>query len=241
VNPLLEVRSLTFQLNTFKLNEVTLTLSRGDYLVLLGQSGCGKSTLLKAIAGWYPVPRGAVVLNGDDTFGRVPHLRRVGYVAQTLDLFPHLNVEDNIRFGLKYSIGAPNEKRLCFERIVDAMELAPLLQRSITRLSGGEASRVAIARCLVTNPRLLLLDEPLSGIDEPARPSILRTLRMIHDELGIATIHVTHDREEARHIGQRCAVMRAGRIEQVGTVTEVFESPASAFVAAFLDTKSRSC
>jgi len=238
VTPLLELRNLTVRLNGFALQGISLSLMRGDYLLLLGPSGCGKTTLLRTLVGAHPVGAGQLFLEGEDAGGLPPHRRRIGYVAQTVDLFPHMDVAANIRFGLAYLPLAAEEKDLRFERIVELLGVRGLLGRSTANLSGGEGKRVAMARSLVVNPRALLLDEPLSGIDEFARPEMLRTLRMLHDELGTATIHVTHDRDEARRIGGRCAVMRAGRIEQVGMTEEIFRAPTTPFVAEFLGTKN---
>ncbi len=232
--PLLELRNLTVRLNGFALQGISLSLMRGDYLVLLGPSGCGKSTLLRTLVGAYAVEPGVLFLEGEDAGALPPHLRRIGYVAQSVDLFPHMDVAANIRFGLAYLPLTAQEKRLQFERIVELLGVRALLGRSPANLSGGEGKRVAMARSLVVSPRALLLDEPLSGIDEFARPEMLRTLRMLHDELGTATVHVTHDRDEARRIGGRCAVMRAGKIEQIGATEEIFRAPATPFVAEFL-------
>lgn len=232
--PLLELRNLNLRVGMFALEKISLSLLRGDYLVLLGPSGCGKTTLLRAIVGAHPAPQGALFLEGEDAGSLPVHLRRLGYVAQTVDLFPHMDVASNIRFGLAYLPISKREKELRFERIVALLGVQELLSRRPANLSGGEGKRVALARSLAVGPRALLLDEPLSGIDEYARPEMLRTLKMLHDELGTATIHVTHDRDEARGIGGRCAVMRAGRIEQAGTTEEIFTAPATRFVAEFL-------
>ena len=225
------------RLNGFALQGISLSLMRGDYLVLLGPSGCGKTTLLRTLVGAHSVEAGQLFLEGEEAGSLPPHLRRIGYVAQSADLFPHMDVAANIRFGLAYLPLTAQEKRLRFERIVELLGVRALLSRRPANLSGGEGKRVAMARSLVVAPRALLLDEPLSGIDEHARPEMLRTLLMLHDELGTATIHVTHGRDEARRIGGRCAVMRAGWIEQAGTAEEIFRAPATPFVAEFLGAK----
>lgn len=234
MSSLLTIEGLNMTLGDFRMGPLSLTLERGDYLVLLGPSGCGKTSLLRAIAGVYDAPPGKMLLDGGDVGTLAPHKRRIGYVAQAVDLFPHISVARNVLFGLKYVKATPDEKRAGFGRIVDLLGLSSLLHRAPATLSGGESKRAALARSLVVNPRILLLDEPLSMLDYNARAGMLDILKMIHDELGTATIHVTHDREEAWTLGGRCAVMRDGNIEQTGRVEELFRRPASRFVAEFL-------
>lgn len=234
MTPLLEIRKLKLGLGAFTLGEMSLALAPGDYLVLLGPSGCGKTSLLRAVAGLLPVGRGQLWLEGTDCGNTPPHRRRVSYVSQSTDLFPHLNVAQNIGFGLSYLALSRTERRRRIERISAQFGIAGLLGRETANLSGGESKRVALARGLVVNPRVLLLDEPLSGVDEHARAGMFEALKMIHDELGTATVHVTHDRVEAAAMGGRCAVMRAGRIEQEGALEELLRRPRTEFVAEFL-------
>lgn len=234
MKPLLAINDLQFSLGEFTLGELSLQLDAGDYLVLLGPSGCGKTTLLRAIAGAHFVEPDRIFLNGKDV-GRVPPQgRHIAYVAQSADLFAHMDVAGNIAFGLRYLRISAGQKRRRMERIVSLLELGGLLHRSVTTLSGGESRRVALARSLVVDPQVLLLDEPLSMLDPNVRSAMRDILKMIHHELGATTIHVTHDREEAWAIEGRCAVMRGGRIEQVGGVQELFRRPARRFVAEFL-------
>jgi len=237
---LLQIRDLTLRLGAFTLGPLSLEVEAGGYLVLLGPSGCGKTTLLRAVAGVHHAKPGTLFLDGRDVGALVPQVRRVGYVAQVSDLFSHLTVRENVAFGLRY-LGlerAAREARLA--RIVKLLGLEALLDRSPGTLSGGEARRVALARSLAVEPRMLLLDEPLSMLDPNARIEVLAALRAIHDELGTAAIHVTHEREEAWAVagaggtGERCAVMRAGRIEQTGSVDALFRAPRTRFVAEFL-------
>ena len=232
--PLLELCSLELKLGAFRLGPVSLSLAAGDYLVLLGPSGCGKTSLLKAIAGFHPTAAGQLFVEGREAAGLPVHRRGIGYVSQAADLFPHLDVAGNVRFGLAYSRLSPLEKLERFDRIVELVGLEGLLDREPATLSGGEARRVALARALAVSPRLLLLDEPLGMLDEQARPEMLETLKRLHAELGTATVHVTHEREEAWAVGARAAVMRAGRVEQLGPVGELFRRPATCFVAEFL-------
>lgn len=238
MTPLLEIRELKLTLGAFTLGKVSLSLARGDYMVLLGPSGCGKTTLLRAVAGLFRVGKGQLWLEGSDCGSTPPHKRRVSYVSQTTDLFPHLNVERNISFGLDYLDLTRRERRARVERIAEQLGISGLLQRETTNLSGGESKRVALARGLVMNPRILLLDEPLSGVDEYARSGMFDTLKMIHDELGTATIHVTHDRDEALAMGEHCAVMRSGLVEQAGTLDDLFNAPKTTFVAKFLGSRT---
>lgn len=219
----------------FRLGELWLSLAPGDYLVLLGPSGCGKTTLLRVVAGVYGVAPGRLFLAGQDLADVPPQERHISYVSQTNDLFPHLSVKANIAFGLSYLPLTAGERERRVRRMAGLLDIAGLLDRSPVMLSGGESKRVALARGLVMNPRMLLLDEPLDGVDHNARAGMFDVLRMIHEELGTATIHVTHDRRDARALGRRCAVMREGRIEQVGSAEELFERPGTEFVAEFLD------
>ena len=234
MNALLDIVELRLTLGEFTLGPLSLALARGDYMVLLGPSGCGKTSLLKAIAGVYPVGPGHVYVGGRD-IGRLPPQRRhISYVAQAVDLFPHMDVAQNVAFGLRYLKLTRGEKRQRFERITGLLGLSSLLQRRPANLSGGEGKRVALARSLAVDPHMLLLDEPLSMLDPNARTAMLEVLKAAHDELGTATVHVTHDREEAWMLGGTCAVMREGVIEQVGRVDGLFRRPRSRFVAEFL-------
>jgi len=232
--PLLEVRELSLRLGDFTLGKLSFSLERDDYMVLLGPSGCGKTSLLRTIAGVYRAAPGRLFLDGKDIGDWPPQRRRISYVSQTADLFPHLDVGGNIAFGLRYLGLTRAERRRRVERIADLFGIGSLLRRDATTLSGGEAKRAALARGLVVEPRILLLDEPLAGVDPGARAGMFGVLGMIHDELHTATIHVTHDRDEARAMGRRCAVMRAGRIEQCGSLEELFRAPRTRFVAEFL-------
>lgn len=234
MSALLEMTDMSLKAGDFRLGPLSLSLDSGDYLVLLGPSGCGKTTLLKAVAGHCPIDSGLLRMEGDDLALRPPHKRRLGYVAQAVDLFPHMTVAGNIAFGLAYLKLPRRQKDERLHRIAEMLALSELLERTPGTLSGGESKRVALARSLVVGPRVLLLDEPLGMLDPNSRADMLETLRTIHDELGTAAIHVTHDREEAWALGGKCAVMRDGRIEQVGPVSELFRQPRTRFVAEFL-------
>jgi ABC-type Fe3+/spermidine/putrescine transport system ATPase subunit len=230
---MIRATNLHYRVGSFAL-AVDLDVRQGEYLVLLGPSGCGKTSLLRAVAGIHPAASGQIRLEGRDAGGLPPHLRGVGYVSQGADLFPHLSAGGNIAYGLGWR-GLPRaevDRRV--RRVAGLLEVGELLGRAPATLSGGEAKRVALARSLAVEPRLLLLDEPLSMLDHNARRRLLELLRALHAELGTATVHVTHDREEAWALGGRCAVMRAGRLVADGPVGELFRRPADRFTAEFL-------
>lgn len=231
---LLEIRGLSLALGAFKLGPLSLILAAEEYLVLLGPSGCGKTTLLEAIAGTHPMETSVIRIDGVDAGSAPPEKRGVGYVSQDADLFPHLTVAENVSFGLAYTNAPAGELESRYKRIVEVTGVKDLLGRYPANLSGGESRRVALARALVVEPRLLLLDEPLSMLDPNARTEMLNVLETVHAEMKTAAIHVAHDREEAWSIGGRCAVMRDGRIVQTGTIGELSRRPKTRFVAEFL-------
>jgi ABC-type sugar transport system ATPase subunit len=231
---MVELRALKRAWGDFVIDVLALTADEGDYLVILGPSGCGKSLLLGMLAGIFAPDSGRVLLDGRDVTQAAPEKRGLGFVFQKSSLFPHLSVEDNIAFGLRVR-GVPRQRRR--ERtaeLVETLKLGDLLKRPTAALSGGEAQKVAIARALAPEPRGLLLDEPLSLVDHNARLELQEELRRIHEQLGLTALHVTHNREEARALGSRCAVMLGGRIVQLGPTKEVFEQPRCLFVSRFL-------
>jgi ABC-type Fe3+/spermidine/putrescine transport system ATPase subunit len=213
---------------------VTLRAAAGEYLVILGPSGSGKSLLLGTAAGLYVPDSGRVLLGGCDVTRDAPERRGVGFVFQRGSLFPHLSVNGNIEFGLRARGVRRAERRARVEELVVLFELQELVSRPTLALSGGEAQRVAIARALAPRPAVLLLDEPFSLVDHNARLELQEQLRRIHRQLGVTVLHVTHNREEARALGQRCAVMLGGRIVQQGSADEIFGRPRCLFVARFL-------
>jgi ABC-type Fe3+/spermidine/putrescine transport system ATPase subunit len=229
----IDVQNVERRWGAFSLS-VTLRARAGEYLVILGPSGSGKSLLLGLIAGLYLPERGRVLLGERDVTAAPPERRGVGFVFQRVSLFPHLTVAGNIEFGLR-ARGVPRgERRARVEELVTLFGLSPLLDRPVTALSGGEAQRVAIARALAPRPALLLLDEPFSLVDHNARLELQEQLRALHGKLGVTALHVTHDRDEARALGQRCAVMLGGRIVQHGSTEDVFARPRCLFVSRFL-------
>ena len=216
------------------LKGVSLKVKRGSYVVILGPSGCGKTTLLRIIAGLYEPDTGEVWIDGVKVNGVPPHRRGISMMFQNYALFPHMKVIDNIIYGLRVR-GVDREKAEAKAReIAKMLGIEELLNRYPHELSGGQQQRVALARALVIEPKILLLDEPLSNLDAKIRAKVRVDLRRIQKELGITTIHVTHDQEEAMSVADEIVVMNAGRIEQVGTPEEIYFKPSTIFVADFI-------
>ena len=228
---MIKVEGLRVRLGDFELSEVNFEVGRGEYFVILGPTGAGKTVLLEAIAGLLPLKEGRIFINGREATRLPPERRKVGFVFQDYMLFPHLSVRDNIAFGLKGR--RREEARRRVEELAELLEIKHLLSRKPQTLSGGEKQKVALARALAPKPEILLLDEPLSALDPKTREGLARELLRIHKKLGLTTLHVTHDFEEALALGERVAVMREGRIVQIGTPEEIFRRPASEFVAEF--------
>ena len=223
---------------TLVLENLDLDVVDGEFLVLLGPSGCGKSTLLHSIAGLIDVEAGAVHIGGRDVTWADPKDRAIGMVFQSYALYPTMNVERNMSFGLRVA-GTPKaeiEKRVA--RASKMLQLDALLSRKPSQLSGGQRQRVAIGRALVREAQVFLFDEPLSNLDAKLRTELRRELKQLHRELGATMIYVTHDQVEAMTLATRVAVMRGGRIQQVGTPGEVYARPANMFVAGFLGSPS---
>jgi multiple sugar transport system ATP-binding protein len=213
---------------------VSLTTADGEYLVLLGPSGCGKTTLLRTIAGLETPTAGDVLIDGNVVTALPPRARNVAMVFQSYALYPHKTVRANIAFPLK-AAGVPAEdRRRQAEDAAATLQLTPLLDRRPRQLSGGERQRVALARALVRDPQVFLLDEPLSNLDAKLRASARDELKRFQQELGTTTVYVTHDQVEAMGLGDRVAVLCAGRVRQIGPPAEVYDHPADTFVATFL-------
>ncbi len=216
------------------LNDVSLAVYRGEFFSLLGSSGSGKTTLLRLLAGLETPDAGRILIDGEDVTGIPPHHRPVNMMFQSYALFPHLDVFENVAFGLREE-GLPEaEIRRRVEEMLALVEMAAFARRRPDRLSGGQRQRVALARCLVKRPKLLLLDEPLAALDRSLRVRTQLELARIQDRLGITFLMVTHDQAEAIALSSRIAVMRDGRLLQVGTPQEIYEHPADSFVAAFV-------
>jgi spermidine/putrescine transport system ATP-binding protein len=219
---------------TTAVDHIDLEVTAGEFFSLLGPSGCGKTSTLRLIAGFERPTGGQILIDGEDMANTPPHLRPVNTVFQSYALFPHLTVGENVAFGLKY-LDLP--KAEMSQRVAQALELVRLgglEKRKPGHLSGGQQQRVALARSLVLNPLVLLLDEPLGALDAKLRKALQIELKAIQENVGVTFIYVTHDQEEALTMSDRLAVMSAGRIEQIGTPAEVYEQPASAYVADFL-------
>ncbi len=216
---------------TFALRSISLEVAAGEYFVLLGPTGAGKTQLLELIAGLHFPSSGEICIEGEDVTVLPPERRRVGFMYQDYLLFPHLTVRRNIAFGLRRN---PGEVRARIAEVSRLLKIEHLLDRRIAGLSGGEQQRIALARALAPQPRLLLLDEPLSALDPQTRRELRRELRLLHDQLGMTIIHVTHDFQEALALADRLAVMNEGSIVQVGAPDVVFRRPSSPFLASFL-------
>jgi spermidine/putrescine transport system ATP-binding protein len=213
---------------------LNLEMPSGEFFSLLGPSGCGKTTTLRMIAGFERPSEGRILLDGVDMAQTPPHRRNVNTVFQNYALFPHLSVEKNVGFGLKYQNVSKKEMTERVGRALELVRLTGFEKRRPNQLSGGQQQRVALARALILNPAVLLLDEPLGALDAKLRKALQIELKSIQEEVGITFVYVTHDQEEALTMSDRIAVMSNGRVEQVGPPREVYESPDTAYVADFL-------
>lgn len=233
--PFLVVESVSKRFgNVQALDRVSFACHKGELVAVLGPSGCGKTTLLRIVAGFETPDSGSVGVGGVSITDHPPERRGVGLLFQNYALFPHMTVGDNIAYGLRFAKGL--KRREIQERVATLLKLVDLpgyADRRPDQLSAGQQQRVAIARALAPEPRLLLLDEPLSALDVSLRDHLRLNIRRIQRELGLTTLYVTHDQEEALSISDRIVVMRDGRIEQFGTPEEVYERPRTSFVAAF--------
>ena len=216
------------------LEDITLSIAPGEFFALLGPSGSGKSTLLRLIAGFNQNNRGRLLVDGRDISGVPPHARNIGMVFQSYALWPHLNVYDNVAFGLVERRVARDEIRHRVREALALVGLADYTQRRPNQLSGGQQQRVALARTIVIEPQVILLDEPLSNLDKKLREQMRIELKRLQRTLGITTIFVTHDQEEAMTTADRMAVLDGGVLQQVGTPRELFDAPTNRFVAEFV-------
>ena len=239
-DPELELRGLEKRFgDTVAVDGLDLRLGRGEFLTLLGPSGCGKTTVLRLVAGFETPDAGAVRFRGREVTGWSPRRRGFGMVFQNYALFPHLDVFENVAFGLRSRGREEAEIERRVRRVLELVDLAGFGERRVQRLSGGQQQRVALARALAIEPALLLLDEPLSNLDAALRERTRVELRLLVKELGVATLFVTHDQEEAFDLSDRVAVMEAGRLRQVGTPEELYDAPADPFVAGFVGSANR--
>jgi spermidine/putrescine transport system ATP-binding protein len=213
---------------------INLAMPPGEFFSLLGPSGCGKTTTLRLIAGFERPDEGQILLDGVDMAETPPHKRNVNTVFQNYALFPHLTVADNVGFGLRYKDVSKQEAQKKISDALALVRLEGLENRRPSQLSGGQQQRVALARALILNPEVLLLDEPLGALDAKLRKALQIELKALQEEVGITFIYVTHDQEEALTMSDRLAVMSNGRVEQIGTPSEVYEEPGTVYVADFL-------
>ena len=211
--------------------DLSFSMDKGELLCIIGPSGSGKSTLLSLIAGIDDTERGSIILDGEDITKSSIQKRRIGMVFQDFSLFPSMNVEQNIQYGMKDK--TPEEKQKKTEELLELVGLEGYSKRKVLELSGGEAQRIALARAIAAEPRILLLDEPLSALDAPLRKRLREELRNIHNRTGLTMIYVTHDREEAFAIADRIMILRSGHIQAIGRSEELYNNPQSLFVANF--------
>jgi len=231
----LEVREVEVFYGTLQvLNRVSLSARGGEFIALLGSSGCGKTTLLRAICGFVPVERGAIAVDGRDITKLPPDKRNMAMVFQSYALWPHMTVAQNIGYGLKLRGARRAAIAERVEQMLAMLRLKDLGARKVTELSGGQRQRVALGRALAISPQILLLDEPLSNLDARVREEVRHEIKTLQRDLGITTVHVTHDREEAMVMADRIAILDAGRIAQLGAPEEVYNRPNSPFVASFM-------
>jgi putrescine transport system ATP-binding protein len=233
--PLLRIEGVAKKFGSFRaVDRVSLDIAAGEFFALLGPSGCGKTTLLRMLAGFETPDEGRILLNGKDIARVLPHERPVNMMFQNYALFPHLNVRDNIAFGLRRAGMAKTEINTRVAEMVTLVKLDGLEKRKPDQLSGGQRQRVALARSLARRPQVLLLDEPLAALDKKLRESTQLELMELQRRLGMTFIIVTHDQEEAMTVASRIGVMDAGRLDQVATPRELYEAPLSRWIAEFI-------
>ena len=232
---MVELRNVTKRFGAYEaLKEASFEIRAGEFMTFLGPSGCGKTTCLRLISGFDTPTSGQIFLDGKDLTFEPPYRRDVNQVFQNYALFPHLTIYENIAFGLRMKKIPPAQIRERVDRVVKMTSLEAFTTRKPAQLSGGQRQRVALARAIVCEPKVLLLDEPLSALDAKLRTQMRVELKQLQKKLGITFIFVTHDQEEALTMSDRVAVLNAGRVEQIGTVNEIYYKPATRFVASFI-------
>jgi ABC-type sugar transport system ATPase subunit len=235
---MLDVRGLCARRGDFLLEDISFDVQDGEYFVLLGPTGAGKTVLLESIAGITGISSGEVWIDGRNVNSLNVQERRIGFAHQKYTLYRHLPVRDNISFGLMWRYRSRQEVNQAIDRVIELLSLQNLLDKRPWSLSGGESQKICLARAIAIRPDLLLLDEPLGSVDAESREVTEKELKESHNRLGLTTIHVTHDFEEAIALGDRIAVMMGGRIVQIGTPDQVFRHPNSEAVARFLMTRN---
>jgi spermidine/putrescine transport system ATP-binding protein len=232
---MIAIENVTKRFGSFTaVDNVSLHVRAGEFLTLLGPSGCGKTTLLRMLSGFETPTEGVIRIAGADVTHLAPYRRSVNQVFQSYALFPHMTVRENIGFGLRMQKTAVDEITKRVNEVIELVELKGLEDRKPNQLSGGQRQRVALARAIVPRPQVLLLDEPLSALDAKLRGQMRLELKRLQKHLGMTFVFVTHDQEEALTLSDRIAVLNGGRIEQLGTATEIYHQPATAFVADFI-------
>jgi len=235
---MIEIRNLGITLGEFHLHDVNLTVHDGEYMVLLGETGVGKTVVIECIVGIYRQNHGSILVDGQDVTPLYIEERNIGYVPQDYALFPNLTVYNNIAYGLATRKMPRDAIAAKVEPMMDLLNVSHLRNRLPLNLSGGEKQRTALGRALVTEPRILLLDEPLSALDENTRSELSAELRRIHDAVGGTFLQVCHNFEEASDVADRIAILNAGTVVQTGTIDEILSEPASPFVARFTRTRN---
>ncbi|MFE1630854.1 ABC transporter ATP-binding protein [Brevibacillus reuszeri] len=225
--------------NNVVVQDFNLQVEQGEFIAFLGPSGCGKTTTLNMIAGFLDPDGGDLLIKGQRMNGVPPYKRELGMVFQTYSLFPHMTVAENIAYGLKLRKVGKQEMQERVKRVLELVKLPNVADRYPKQLSGGQRQRIAIARALVIEPSLLLLDEPLSNLDAKLREELRDELKRLHQEIGVTTIFVTHDQEEALALSDRIVVLNHGFVEQIGTPLEIYNQPASEFVHTFIGKTNR--
>ncbi len=236
--PVVQVRGVSLRLGDFAVHDAEMDIQEREYFVLLGPTGAGKTVLLECIAGLHRPATGDVYVAGQRVNDTAPEMRGLGYLPQDYALFPHLTVAQNIAFGMRIRRKPREQIDRKVAQLADLLGITHLLRRSPVRLSGGEKQRSALARALAIEPKVLLLDEPLSALDEQTREALCVELRRVHEELGTTTLHVSHNFEETMAVADKIGIIHEGRIRQVGTPEEVFRRPNSEFVARFVRTEN---
>lgn len=237
---MLVIQNLSVQLGRFSLKDINLKLDEGEYFVLLGPSGAGKTALLETLAGRYKPSCGDICFNGKSLLPLLPEERKIGFVYQNYELFPHMTVEENIIFGLKIRNHRKEEIKQKLENLAELLKIDHLLKRYPQNLSGGEQQRVALARAFIISPDILLLDEPMSALDPITKNDLLNELKRIRNMFKLTVIHVTHDLSEAMYLkDQKIGIMYNGRLVQTGDPQEILKNPKTSFVSSFFETERR--
>lgn len=235
---MIELKNVSVNVKNFKIEDVSLNINSGEFFALLGPTGSGKTMLLDTIAGIKKVSQGKIKIKEHDITTLKPELRNISIVYQDFALFPHLTIEQNIKYGLQFKKDKNLKKNNSFEFLIDMLNIRKLIKRYPKNLSGGEKQRVALARALIVNPDVLLLDEPFSALDANTKESVQLELKKIHEKLKITTIMVTHNFNEVFYLANRVGIIHKGKIEQIGDTLDIFKKPTSKFVAEFVGVKN---